>query len=187
MKNKKFMADAGRRRNFREKGMSLLEVLVAMLVIGLGLAMSISMIQIGNRFGENAEFTSSALQQAQAIIDKIRANNMAAQSYVFTGGHSAGAVSTANYAALYPSADMSSFPSGLADCTKPNCADAQTVAKADMVQWRNNLQASLPGGRGLVVDYGQGNYEVLVMWNFNPEADMENNKTVDGVRIRFAL
>ena len=46
------------RRQSQQKGMTLLEVLVSMLVIGLALAMSISMIQAANRYGETAEINS---------------------------------------------------------------------------------------------------------------------------------
>ena len=38
-----------------QKGMTLLEIVVSMLIVALGLAMSVSMIQSANRFGDTEE------------------------------------------------------------------------------------------------------------------------------------
>ena len=51
-------------RRARQKGMTLLEIVVSMLIVALGLAISVSMIQTANRFGDTAEYTAFALQKA---------------------------------------------------------------------------------------------------------------------------
>lgn len=61
-------------KKIKQKGMSLLEVVVAMLVVGIALSGSLAMIQAANRFGLSAEFTSIGQQHAQSMIDRIRAN-----------------------------------------------------------------------------------------------------------------
>lgn len=174
-----------------QKGMSFIEVLVAMLIIGLALAMSISMIQASNRFGESAEFSSSALQQAQAIIDKIKANSLAANTYVFTGG--AVINNNGTYEAIYDvieDIDIDSIPDQLA-CQSDICTDAENVARNDILQWNNLLQNTIPGGRGIIrrIDIlpNVNSFEVIVMWNHNAELEMNNNRDIDGIRVNFSL
>ena len=68
-----------------QRGMTLLEVVISMLVVALGLVMSISMIQTANRFGDTAEYTAFALQKSQLIIDTMRANVVAKDTYIISG------------------------------------------------------------------------------------------------------
>lgn len=179
----------------RQHGMTLLEVLVSMLVIGLALAMSISMIQTANRYGETAEYTAAALQRAQSIIDKMRANNVAAPAYVFDGG-----AKGTNYNALYGKLDMGKIPNDLkcqiegVASTAPalvNCNNYLEQAKQDMVSWSNELQQNLPGGKGMIRRNGSG-YEIIVMWNYVPEseaaqASAASSDLANGITVRFSL
>lgn len=174
-----------------QKGMSLIEVLVAMLIIGLALTMGISMIQASNRFGESAEFGSSALQQAQAIIDKIKSNGVASDTYLFTGG-----VVITNgdeYEKMYAEVSkvkLIDIPLHLT-CKVALCSEAENIAKADVVQWNNTLQEMLPGGRGIVHRISslpnRDFFEVIVMWNHNAEIEIDNNPAVSGIRVNFSL
>ena len=160
-----------------QKGMTLIEVLVSMLVIGLALAMSISMIQTANRFGENAEFSSSALRQAQAIVDKIRANKANANEYTFLGDATLKPDSTFND--LYSSVDMSTI--------KPCSANCST-AEQDMLQWREELETLLPGGRGIIVPNNNRRFDVIVMWRYDLEkAEINDRSVAQGIRMNFAL
>lgn len=173
-------------RHTRQKGMTLLEVVVSMLVIGLGLAMSISMIQTANRFGNSAEFSHSALEQAQAIIDKIRANRVAAPTYKYPTEKLAD-----SYSAIYKDTESVSIDSikincGLSGIDNAECEKAGKIAQADMKDWDGNIRALLPGGRGAVAINGM-NSEVVVMWKNNPETDSNNNPDIQGIRVRFAL
>lgn len=175
----------------KQSGMSMLEVVVSMLIIGLGLAMSISMIQTSNRFGNNAEFSHSALEQAQAIIDKIRANQVAAATYEYMGG----AALSANYDTMYASvANETTYISGINALTRQctagiSTADCQVpgdTAKADMQAWSGNIRSLLPGGRGLISMNGR-NLEVIVMWSNTAETDTNLNPVAQGIRVNFTL
>ena len=64
-----------------QKGMTLLEIVISMLIVALGLAMSVSMIQTANRFGDTAEFTAFAQQKSQQISDAMRAKSIARGTY----------------------------------------------------------------------------------------------------------
>lgn len=174
-----------------QKGMSLIEVLVSMLIIGLALAMSISMIQASNRFGESAEFGSSALQQTQAIIDKVKSNKIAMNTYVFDKSplriRNDGVFIDAYQDVIsVPIADIPNY----LKCQSTTCTNSENIAIADVVQWNNTLQEMLPGGRGIIRRLpvaGRDFFEVVVMWNHNPEADMSNNQLVNGIRVNFSL
>lgn len=170
-----------------QKGMSLIEVLVSMLIIGLALAMSISMIQTANRYGDSAEHSAAALQQAQSIIDKMRANKIAAPAYLFTGG-----ASGSTYDSWY-TADMGKIPAELTCGSDVHCAKALDTAKTDMSQWKNNLSSLLPGGKGVIreVQAESGSYEVIVMWKYNPESEAKSvdstNPNARGITVNFTL
>ena len=69
----------------KQQGMTLLEVVISMLVVALGLVMSVSMLQTANRFGDTAEYTDFALQKSQLIIDTMRANVVAKDTYIISG------------------------------------------------------------------------------------------------------
>lgn len=181
----------------RQKGMSLIEVLVSMLVVGLALVTSISMIQSANRFGNSAEYSSSALNQAQAIIDKIRVNKIGVDGYVFIGGAAVSdidtAVSSGNYGVVFNAVDMASIPSVLVTgCTRTPCTpESMSTANTDMAQWAANLREALPEGKGIVrlIDANRSSYEVIVMWRNIAETDTDPATNVDaqGIHLRFSL
>lgn len=64
-----------------QTGMTLLEVVIAMLIIGLGLAMSLSMIQKSVRSSQNAQNHNTARVLMQELADKMRANSRVAVCY----------------------------------------------------------------------------------------------------------
>lgn len=173
-----------------QKGMSLIEVLVSMLIIGLALAMSISMIQTANRYGDSAEHSAAALQQAQSIIDKMRANKIAAPAYMFVSGVTGGSADT--YDEWYK-VNMEKIPGDLSCGSDSKCAESFDTAKADMSQWKTALASLLPGGKGVLreVKAGSGSYEVIVMWKYNPESEAKSaestNPQASGITVNFSL
>lgn len=181
----------------QQQGMTMLEVVVSMLIIGLGLAMSISMIQTANRFGNSAEFSHSALEQAQAIVDKIRANQAAAPTYQYIG--SATITTDGNYDVMYGSvANEATYDSGInalvekcfSGISASDCAIVGAVAKSDMKDWSENLRTLLPGGRGLIDVKTVNNtniFEVIVMWQNSAETDSNSNAAAQGIRVSFTL
>ena len=183
----------------RQKGMTMLEVVVSMLVIGLGLAMSISMIQTANRFGNSAEFSHSALEQAQAIIDKMRANSAAAPTYGYIGTAVITPTTDSNYDAMYNAvANQSTYDTGISDLvvecftgiSADDCASVGAIAKADMKAWSESLRELLPGGRGLINIRNVNNtniFDVIVMWRNSAETDSDQNSSAQGIRVSFTL
>ena len=171
-----------------QKGMTLLEIVISMLIVALGLAMSVSMIQTANRFGDTAEFTAFAQQKSQQIIDAMRANSIARETYLLDWQNTApqGDVDYNqlynNLNAIYGSSDIT----GNLRCKNSSgCTEAENNAKQDMKAWIDEIR-SLPGGRG-IIRQRNNQYEVVVMWSHVSETGHDENVPVQGTRVWFTL
>ena len=112
-------------------GFTLLEVLVALLVMSIGLLGIGKMMMLSARANDSAYMRSQATALAYTILDDMRANRSAAISQA------------------YDTAQV--VPALLACATaQPGCTSAQ-VAQNDTALWNNALGAELPGGTGTVV------------------------------------
>lgn len=132
-----------------EYGFTLLEVLVAIVVISLGLLGLAGLQAATLRNNQIAYYRAIATQQTHDMADRIRAN----QAGVVAGAYD-------NLTAVIP-ADP--------DCVNNACTAVQ-MAVADHSQWNNNNARMLPGGSGTVVGGGAGEYVITVSWNENTEA-----------------
>ena len=189
----------GGARRARQKGMTLLEIVVSMLIVALGLAISVSMIQTANRFGDTAEYTAFALQKSQLIIDTMRANSLGRRAYVFRQSSAAAPrPEDVDYATVYNSLNgvfdaanrdtvISNFANQL-HCAA-TCTSAENNAKADIKAWLGEILDTLPGGRALIISHAHEQYEVMVMWQNVPATsnDSADNATVQGTRVLFTL
>lgn len=177
-----------------QRGMTLLEVVISMLVVALGLVMSISMIQTANRFGDTAEYTAFALQKSQLIIDTMRANVVAKDTYIISG------INTPNSGdidynklyneldPIYNATDKGIVLSGLMgrlQC-KSACTPAEVNAKEDVNAWVDEIINTLPGGRALIAK-DREHYEVILMWRHVSATGNTNDAPVQGTRVWFTL
>jgi type IV pilus assembly protein PilV len=118
------------------KGFTLVEALVALLVLSIGLlgvaALQLTALQNNN----NALFRSQATYLAYDITDRIRAN----RSTALTGG---------GYVVAYGAA-----PSGT------------TVERNDIRAWKTMLGATLPAGDGsIAIDAATGEAVIRIRWD----------------------
>ena len=112
-------------------GFTLLEVLIALLVMSIGLLGIGKMMMLSARANDSAYMRSQATALAYTILDAMRANRSAAISQA------------------YDTAQV--VPALLACATaQPGCTSAQ-VAQNDTALWNNALGAELPGGTGTVI------------------------------------
>ena len=133
------------RLNKKQQGLSLIESMVALLVISVGL-LGIAALQVTSMKQNN-----SALHHSQAVwvgynmADRIRANFTQFDSYAGT-----------NTSKPYEQ---------ICDGVKNVCSPAQ-LAVADQADWSTAIQ-TLPGGLGLVSKPAGKNDELLirVMWD----------------------
>lgn len=116
-------------RRFRlARGFSLVESLVALVVLSVGLLGIAALYVSALRFGRTALLRSDAVTLAGDMADRIRANASGGSSYALA----AGAVNSA-----------------VAACAAAGCTAAQ-MATTDKAQWTALLARTLPAGTGTV-------------------------------------
>jgi type IV pilus assembly protein PilV len=125
----------------REAGVSLIEVLVAMVILSIGL-LGIAGLQLTSlRFTHDVNLGYQAGVQANDMADRIRANPI--------GWH------RGDYNNI---SGMGSDPG----CIRTGCTPAQ-IAATDAFEWNNANARLLPNGRG-VVQSQSGQTTITLLW-----------------------
>lgn len=136
------MTSAGRQRGF-----SLMELLVTLLVLGTGMLGMTALQGKTLRNSQQAQLHSSALEVAREITERLRAN----RSYALTHGNH------------YQTETGSETDTIFIDCTHNSCAPDE-LARYDQHQWLSAIQA-LPKGRASIrIDIDRQLAEVSVTW-----------------------
>jgi type IV pilus assembly protein PilV len=132
--------------NQHQTGFTLLEVLVAIIVLSLGLLGLAGLQAATLRNNQIAYYRAIAIQQTYDMADRIRANQAGA-----AGGFYNNPTATTH------------------NCFGATCTP-QDMAEEDYFQWNNNNVRMLPAGAGTVVAAAGGNFDITVSWNENTEA-----------------
>ena len=111
----------------KQQGFTLLEVLIALLILSIGLLGLAALQTIGLRSNEMASMRTNSTMLAYDISDRMRANPVG--------------ITSGNYVI-----DSSPITGSIPDCTAADCTTAQ-MATFDLSQWKTAL-ALLPGGQG---------------------------------------
>jgi type IV pilus assembly protein PilV len=131
-------------------GFSLLEVLIALVILSVGLLGIAALISTALKSNGSAYMRTQATALAYNIIDRMRANLPAANNLA--------------YIVSMPASATTTIPS---TCTGANCTSAQ-LAVYDIGQWEADLGTQLPQGRGAVAATTAGGIvavTVTVLWN----------------------
>jgi type IV pilus assembly protein PilV len=158
-----------------DAGFSLLEVLIALVILSVGLLGIAAMISSTIKANDSAYMRTQATALAYSIIDRMRTNQLAAQN-----GEYDIAVGT-------PAPGSSTVCNG----NGANC-DSSTLAAFDLAQWKQALASSangLPDGDGSIVTAAVGGVTtvtVTVQWN-DSRAYASLNKTGAPVPTTFSL
>lgn len=149
----------------QQRGFSLLEVLITILILSLGLLGLAGLTGTSLQMAKVSQFQSTALQLAVEYADRMRSNAAAAEggSYDITSTYDQGAA-----LATIPGCD-------------PSCNAAGAAAK-DRAEWTNNLRQRLPGG-GAWVKGKNGDpstIDIWVMWQ-EPKLDTLSVKGTGGM------
>ncbi|MBS0193214.1 MAG: type IV pilus modification protein PilV [Proteobacteria bacterium] len=124
-----------------QRGMSLIEVLIAVLILGIGVLGIAAMQAASLRNSQSSLQQSTAVIQANAIMDAMRANVAAAQG---------GAYNLA----------MAGAP-----CAAP--AAGATIASKDLNDWITSLQSAIAANACGSVTCGATSCSVTVQWSDN--------------------
>lgn len=123
---------------YRNHGFSLTEVLVSILVLGLGIIGATGMQLNALRMSRQSAFQATALRMAVEMADMIQAKNRQAD----TSGERFDAIDYRTDAA--PIAPPSSCYGDDAVC------DADAMARFELYQWKMRLKSELPSARAVV-------------------------------------
>jgi len=138
-----------------QKGFTLVEVLVALVVMSVGMLGIAALYLEGLRAGRTALYRTTAITLAADMADRIRANRNAGLAYAGTG----------------PGADGGCV-NGPVDCT------AAELAADDWLDWSSRLTTQLPDGASgeVTVDAAApaATYTITVAW---PEIGQEEPAT----------
>ena len=124
----------------KQNGFTLLEVLVTLVIVSFGLLGIAGVIANSIKVNQSSYARSQASWLANDIIDRMRANRIAAE--------------------------VDSSPYNLTLVASPSGA---TIASTDLIQWRTALANTLPGGTGSVAIADDLNRRVIVVVQWNDQ------------------
>jgi len=124
----------------KQHGATLIEVLVAMLILAIGLLGLAGLQTVSVQSNQGAYYRSQATILANDIVDRMRANRVAAIA------------NRSSYSVSFPASKSDNTISG-------------TVATQDINGWLNALALSLPQGTGSLSLDNTNNITVIICWN----------------------
>ncbi|MGB5606702.1 MAG: type IV pilus modification protein PilV [Gammaproteobacteria bacterium] len=156
----------------KQKGTTLLEVLIAVLILSIGLLGHSKIQALGVRAATDANLRTQATTLANEMIERLRANRPAADS---------GYYSTIDYASIDcnagPAKICSEGTAGSAsDCTMDE------IANEDAVHWFCAVQDSIPNGN-VAVSVAAGVYSIQVSWDGLDENGATQSRNVSSMFI----
>lgn len=119
----------------QQRGTSLIEVMIAILLLGFGLLGMLGLKAAGLKYVGQAGARATAAFHAAEILDRLRANPVRA---------AAGAYQLS--------------------LTDPAPATPVDVVQTDLAQWRRWIAANLPSGTGSVTVDAGGTARIVVQW-----------------------
>ncbi len=115
--------------NRHQAGFGLIEVLVSVLVLGIGLLGLAGLQAQSLRFNNEAYFRTQATLLAMDMADRLRANFETARTN----------------ASVYTLSKTETSPTSVTNCKANACSPTQ-IAAYDLKEWRERVQEVLPGG-----------------------------------------
>jgi type IV pilus assembly protein PilV len=135
----------------RQKGMTLIEVLVAAIILGVGMLGILTLQTQSVQFNHQAYLKSQAIFLMGSIVDKMRSNSDALGSYV-TGYYD-------DY-------------SGVTDNCETATCTSSALASWDLMQWKADVARALPAGVGEIVNAGGTTFAVRIRFE-DPRIDSD--------------
>ena len=147
----------------KQRGFTLLEVMIALLVLSIGLLGLAALQTVGLRSNQMANMRTLATQATYDMTDRMRANQFGmgittdniTQDLIYSAGSDFYLIATGTDAAATPP-----------DCDAIAC-DEQQLATYDLTHWRDEV-ARLPGGLSSITQTTAGGvttHTITVHWN----------------------
>jgi type IV pilus assembly protein PilV len=136
----------------KSRGLTLVEILIALLILSIGLLGLAGLQTLSLKFNTSAYYRTQATQLAYDFADRMRANRTAAIADQYT-------------------IDFQDPP--------PACNAAVSDGSAlqdDLAAWRNALACRIPLSTGRVVNNGANSFTISVRWTDSVD---ENTTTLD--------
>jgi type IV pilus assembly protein PilV len=146
----------------KNTGFTLIEVMIAMLVLAAGLLGSVGLQATSLRNNQSSYNRSQATQLAYDIADRMRANASVAGNYLTTF--------MAPDAATCTTKDT---PCTACATTANSCTTALLAVK-DLFEWNLALTNTLPRGTGTITLKGAV-YTITVNWDDNRDGSVDDN------------
>jgi type IV pilus assembly protein PilV len=155
-----------------QKGVTLIEVLVAAFVLSVGLLGHSKIQALGVRAGTDANIRTQATYLLTEMMERMRANRPAADSSYYA---------TFDYASIDCSAAPAKVCSeGVAGSAVPCSADE--IATEDARQWFCDVQDTLPNGN-VAISVAAAVYSIQVSWDGLDEDGNTQNRNVSATFI----
>lgn len=154
-------------------GFTLIEVLVAVLVLSAGLLGVAGTMLTATRSSTSNYLKQQGVQYAYDIVDRMRANLLVAAAASSSNPYIVGF----DTPAATPAKECTSSAGSAVDCNPVQ------MAAYDVWQWRSSMKTALPGGSGaIVVDAGgpQNNTAIVtvtVQWSDQPAQELFNKSS----------
>ena len=137
----------------RAAGFSLIEVLIALVILSVGLLGIASMVGVSLKSKDSSYYRTQATALTYAMLDRMRANRTVA---------GAGSYDIAPSPATLPA-----MPSATCFGSAASCSTSD-IASLDVNQWKSDLSNLLPGGDGSIKTQTVNQFTqvtITVTWN----------------------
>jgi len=144
----------------QQQGASLIEVLVAIVVLSIGLLGIAGLQAATTKYKINTWSRSSATQLVSDLSERIRINPDVAGSNFTTG-----VTAASSYTLSTSWAAQATLPTIAKDCGKQSIACTTTERAAyDMAYWQKRVRDLLPQGAANVAGDKRNGFQVTLMW-----------------------
>lgn len=118
-----------------QSGFSLIEVLIAVIILSIGLLGLASLQLAGTKNNQDAYYRSQATMLANDIADRMRANRDSARN--------------------------GDYETGLGD----SAPGGGSIAAQDLTAWKDRLDDVLPAGQGAIDLGSDNTVEIIIQWD----------------------
>ncbi len=152
------------------RGFSLIEVLIALVVLAIGLLGLATLQMTSLQFNSDAYLRSQATVLVYDIADRMRIN----MTGVVAGNYTVATETDAN--AKVSSYASCSASGGTCDCTNTGSCSVANMAQYDLGTWYDRLDKTLPGSsakRATIENLGNREFRITIKWD---ERDLQKNQ-----------